>query len=104
MNDRIAEEKITVSLMIHMYCRHKEGNRELCPDCAGLLAYALDRLDRCKYSDNKPTCRNCTVHCYNSMMRARIRKVMRWAGPRIILHHPARAIKHLIREIRNHKL
>ena len=41
MNDRIAEEKITVSLMIHMYCRHKEGNRELCPDCAGLLAYAV---------------------------------------------------------------
>ena len=30
---RIAQEKHIVTQMIRLYCRHKEGNRELCPTC-----------------------------------------------------------------------
>ena len=38
------------------------------------------------------------LHCYKPDMRERMRKVMRWAGPRMILYDPIEAIKHLIRE------
>ena len=30
---RIAQEQRTVAQMIRLYCRKKEGNRELCPQC-----------------------------------------------------------------------
>ena len=99
MSNRVEEEKVTVALMVRMYCRHKEGNRDLCPECSELLGYALMRLDQCKFGGSKPTCRKCPVHCYNGVMRDRIRKVMRWAGPRMMLYHPIAAVRHLLREI-----
>ena len=34
---RIENEKKTVEQMIRLYCRLKEGNRTLCPDCQALL-------------------------------------------------------------------
>ena len=98
MHDRLTEEKFVVELMIRMYCRHKEHNRELCGQCSGLLEYAFQRLDRCRFGAGKPTCRQCPVHCYRKDMRERIRTIMRWSGPRMLLYHPIAAIRHLVRE------
>ena len=36
------------------------------------------RLERCVFGDAKPTCANCTVHCYNAEMREKMRAMMRW--------------------------
>ncbi|WP_300954547.1 nitrous oxide-stimulated promoter family protein [Paramuribaculum intestinale] len=84
----------TVTAMIALYCRHKEGNRELCDDCASLTRYAAGRLRRCPFGENKTACRDCPVHCYSPAMRERIRAVMRYAGPRMILYHPVAALRH----------
>lgn len=35
--------------MIRLYCRRKEGNKELCPQCLELLEYARMRLSRCPF-------------------------------------------------------
>lgn len=96
--NRIEEEKQVVRQMIQLYCRRKEGNRELCPSCTELLSYAMVRLERCKFADNKPTCRKCPIHCYRPDMKERMRKVMRWAGQRMILYHPFVAIRHIMKE------
>lgn len=83
--------------MIRLYCR-KNGHTEngvLCQDCLGLLDYAILRIDNCPFSLEKPTCANCSIHCYQSEMRERIRQVMRFSGPRMLLHHPYLAIMHL---------
>ena len=100
MRCRLEEEKKVVELMVRMYCRHKEHNKELCSRCSELLDYALQRLDRCKFGQDKPTCKQCPVHCYRKDMQERIRTVMRWAGPRIMLYHPVAAVRHLWREMR----
>lgn len=97
--NRIKEEQRVVGQMIRLYCRKKEGNKELCPSCKELLQYATARLEHCKFGENKPTCKKCPIHCYSPQMRERIRKVMRWAGPRMIWYHPVAAIKHVIREL-----
>lgn len=97
--NRIKEEQRVVEQMIRLYCRKKEGNKELCPECQELLQYAHARLERCKFGENKPTCKKCPIHCYSPQMKERMCKVMRWAGPRMILYHPIAAIKHIIREI-----
>ena len=96
--DRIESEKKTVGMMIRLYCRRYEGNKELCQDCSQLLSYAEDRLDRCKFGNEKPTCKKCPIHCYKPDMREKMRAVMRWAGPRMMIYHPIEAIKHLMRE------
>lgn len=95
---RIESEKKTVGMMVRLYCKRFEGNRYLCQECTELLSYAEERLDRCMFGNEKPTCKKCPVHCYKPEMRERVRKVMRWAGPRMMLYHPLKAIKHLIRE------
>ena len=99
MDRRIEEEKAVVEQMIRLYCRKKEGNVELCPSGQELLDYAFKRLDRCRYGAEKPTCKKCPIHCYRPDMKERIKEVMRWSGPRMILYHPTAAILHLIREL-----
>lgn len=84
--------------MIALYCRKKEGNAELCPECRELLDYAMQQLDHCRFADEKPTCSKCPVHCYRPKMKEKIKAVMRWSGPRMMIYHPIAGIKHLIRE------
>lgn len=100
MNKRIEEEKAVVEQMIRLYCRKHERHAVLCPRCRELLAYARGRLDRCRYGSKKPTCKKCPVHCYRPEMKERIRAVMRWSGPRMMLYHPVAALKHLFRELK----
>ena len=96
---RIENEKKTVEQMIRLYCRLKEGNRTLCPDCQALLEYAHKRLNHCKFGERKSTCRKCPVHCYKPDMRGRMKEVMRFAGPRMMIYHPLEALKHLWQEL-----
>lgn len=98
MGGRIDEEKRTVELMVRLYCRRKEGNRQLCDGCREVLRYAGERLLKCRYGDGKPTCKQCPTHCYRPDMRQRIREIMRYAGPRMIIYHPVAAVRHLFRE------
>lgn len=88
-------EKQTVSLMIRLYCKHNHKTKELCPECAELDSYARFRSDHCPFMENKTFCSNCKVHCYKPEMREKIRKVMRFSGPRMMLYHPIMAVKHL---------
>lgn len=89
-------EKETVSLMIHLYCRKNHGGKTLCPDCAALDAYARRRSDCCPFMETKTFCSNCKVHCYKPDMREKIRAVMRFSGPRMLLHHPVMALRHVM--------
>jgi hypothetical protein len=96
MNEK---EKNVVTKMITIYCRskHKSG-KGLCEECEILNAYAMQRLERCMFGEEKPTCGSCTIHCYKKDMRERIRIVMRFAGARMFFIHPIVTVKHMIRE------
>ena len=88
-------EKRMVSEMIALYCRKKHGRRDgLCPDCAARCRYPMQRSDRCPFMEHKTFCSNCKVHCYRPDMREKIREVMRFCGPRMLLHHPIAAVRH----------
>lgn len=94
--DRIAHEKEVVGIMIRLYCRLKEKNAVLCPECEELLRYAHARLDRCPFGQKKTSCKHCSVHCYKPAMRERMQQVMRFSGPRMLIYAPWEAIKHLL--------
>jgi len=97
---RIVRERKTIQVMIRLYCRqqHAQPRQEnsLCFECQELLEYANARLERCPFQEGKTTCAKCPVHCYKPAMRERVRQVMRYAGPRMLLHHPMMAIRHLL--------
>lgn len=99
-SQRFAEEKETLEVMFAIYCEHlHRGKDGLCPDCAPLLKYALEKLDKCTFGGDKPTCAKCHIHCYNTEMRERIRNIMKYSGPRMLRSHPVMALKHLMRGI-----
>jgi hypothetical protein len=93
---RRAREHRTLETMIGMYCRHTHFANTTCRECTDLSAYAERRLERCVFGDEKPTCANCLVHCYRDDMREKVREVMRWAGPRMLLQHPVMAVMHVL--------
>lgn len=99
-----SKEMKVVELMIRLYCRKKHKSKGgLCSECNELFEYAKLRRSKCPWGDSKPFCENCKIHCYKPHMREKIKKVMRFSGPRMILCHPVITIKHLIETKRQKK-
>ncbi|MCX8151258.1 MAG: nitrous oxide-stimulated promoter family protein [Candidatus Bathyarchaeota archaeon] len=93
---RIKREKRTIDVMTHIYCKSHHGTNDvLCSECADFLAYAFRRLDKCPFQEKKSTCGKCTIHCYCADMKEKVKKVMRYSGPRMLIHHPILALHHL---------
>lgn len=99
------KEKELIPEMIKKYCKGNHGSRkgELCEDCQALTEYALFRLEKCPFKENKQFCSFCTVHCYKADMREKIKEVMRYSGPRMIFTHPVFAVSHLVQMIKYKK-
>jgi hypothetical protein len=95
---RLGRERLTVRHMVQIYCRAHHHEAGLCPTCSELVSYAMQRLDRCVFKADKPTCKVCPVHCYKADMREQMRQVMIFSGPRMLLSHPTLAIRHLLDE------
>ena len=94
--DKREKEMRTVYEMIHLYCRKNHKEKELCPECLNLYEYARMRIEKCPFMETKTFCSNCKVHCYKPKMREKIREVMRFSGPRMLLYHPVLAVWHLV--------
>lgn len=93
---RIRREKLTIKRMIALYQQH-------CPEALpdplhydALYAYAVQRLDKCVFGEQKPACKQCPVHCYQPARREEMKQIMRWAGPRMVLRHPILTVRHLL--------
>ncbi len=96
---RRERELRTIAVLIARFCRdHHTRTRALCTGCDELTTYARRRLERCPYGEAKPACTNCPIHCYQPKIRAQIRAVMRYAGPRLLLTHPILALRHWLDE------
>lgn len=98
------QEKQMVSQMITLYCKGNHGTkRAICPECEALRQYAMQRSDKCPFLESKTFCSNCRVHCYRPEMREKIRRVMRFSGPRMLFHHPVAALRHVMATRREKK-
>lgn len=97
LDKRLKREANTIEKMIALYARaHPLEHQDDTSHYAQLYQYALKRLEKCRFGAQKPACKQCPIHCYQPQKREEIRAVMRWAGPRMLLHHPILAIRHLI--------
>ena len=96
---RVDKEKKIVTLMINLYCKKKHGNLsgELCRECRDLEEYAHKKLTYCKFGDKKSSCKKCPIHCYKKDMRDKIKEVMKFSGPRILIYNPLEYIRHIFK-------
>ena len=94
---RIEKEKKVITLMINIYCKKKHKTKDgLCEECKELLDYAHKRLTLCKFGDKKTTCAKCPIHCYKKDMKVKVKEVMRFSGPRLLIYNPIELIRHMI--------
>lgn len=67
----------------------------------GLVAvYAEARVAHCPHMEAKTFCSQCPTHCYAAKQREAIRNMMRYSGPRMLLHHPLLTITHGVDTLR----
>jgi len=97
------QEVRVVGEMIRIYCHHRHGTSkdELCPSCRELAEYAAQRTLACPRMEVKTFCSACPIHCYQPEMRSRIKEVMRFAGPRMLVRHPVLTVKHGVVTLRS---
>lgn len=95
---RIDRERKTIKVMISIYCalHHKPQKGSLCAECAVVDSYARERIEKCPLTADKPTCLKCPVHCYKADMKERVRKIMRFSGPRMLIRHPVLTLFHVL--------
>lgn len=110
-----AQEKRTMETMVRIFCRGnrhmpktssgrpggRNGQNDLCPQCRALLDYANMRTDKCPFMAEKTFCSACKVHCYSKEMQENVRRVMRYAGPRMLFVHPVMAVRHMKVTLKN---
>ena len=92
------QEKRIVTSMIELYCRKNHNSDTLCNSCQKIQEYAMDRLEKCRFGEDKPTCQSCPIHCYKPEMKEEIKRIMRFSGPRMIFHHPIYALTHIYKQ------
>ena len=94
-HQRMKPEKKTIDYMVDLYCKGHHGTEgQLCTECFQFKEYALMRLDKCPFQEKKSTCGKCTIHGYKPDMKLEVKKIMRYSGPRLLLHHPSLAFHH----------
>lgn len=89
-------EKESLEIMTKIYCRGKHHTKgsNLCPECRRFLDYAFVRTDKCPFMETKTFCSACKVHCYSKEMRPYVKKVMKYAGPRMLFRSPVLTLLH----------
>ena len=92
----LAREYKTENAMIKLYCNKLHHSEGICDECKDLLIYAEARIRKCPHYESKIPCKNCTVHCYIEPYKEKIRNVMRFSGPRMIIYHPILAFYHIL--------
>ncbi|MGD8395125.1 MAG: nitrous oxide-stimulated promoter family protein [Candidatus Eiseniibacteriota bacterium] len=112
---KLAHDLRTLATFIEIHCHGRHGDRprapvelrshdigatvghvpQLCDACRRLLAHAFVKRTRCPL-DPKPMCKKCPVHCYAPKYRHQIRRVMRYAGMRLLVTGRLHYLWHLV--------
>ncbi len=97
MKRDLVKEKDIFKLMVDIYCKGHKHGKITCKDCQSIIDYGMKRIDNCPFGEEKTFCSQCKVHCFKDEMRIKVKKVMRYSGPRMVFYHPIMALKHLLR-------
>lgn len=98
-SDFVDSELKVINIMIDIY--QKKFDDEV--ECNELRKYAKERLQKCKFGQNKPTCQNCKVHCYKPAFRQKVKQIMKYSGRKMLFSNPILVIKHFIKSVKDRR-
>lgn len=82
--------------MIRIYCRLKHICKVLCDECLYLDNYTENKLSKCPIQEEKPTCNNCRLHCYQISEKEKIKEIMQFSGLKMIFNHQYLSAMHIM--------
>lgn len=88
VQDRREKERRLLSCMVAYYCRKNHGNRvRLCPECADVDRFIRQRC-HCPRQEATRLCRSCPAQCGRPELKEKLRRMVRYACPRMLFRHP----------------
>lgn len=87
------KERKAMELILSVY---EKGHQEERDDIEKLRQYSMERINKCPKMATKTYCSNCEIHCYRQEYRDKIKKVMRYSGPRLFLKKPLWVVDHMV--------
>lgn len=97
--ERLVSEDKTLYAMAKIYCDHEHPQVEknahgICVDCEELVAFTLERTAACPYGHER-NCEDCDIKCQRGSKQEGIKKLMRYAAPRMLFRHPIMTFDYL---------
>lgn len=90
------KEMESMRLILDIY---EKGHPEEREEIEAIRKYSMERIQKCPKMATKTYCSNCEIHCYRAEFREKVRKIMRYAGPRLLLKKPSFVIDHALKRI-----
>ena len=105
LNKNQKKELQLIGKFTEVYCSGKHSNSErkmvnildvpnfqtdlkgysLCAECSSFLDYAFAKRLKCPLEANKPSCKHCKIHCYDSLHRDKVKEIMGYAGRKLLM-------------------
>ena len=87
-----------------MYCKAHhassvKGPHGLCEECTATVAFTHERTKNCPYG-HAHNCQDCTTKCNRGQQQQRVKAMMRYAAPRMLLRHPLMTMDYLSKKLR----
>ncbi|WP_350454473.1 nitrous oxide-stimulated promoter family protein [Slackia heliotrinireducens] len=92
MEERKDRDRRTLCAIGRIYCNGNHGHVErdcdgLCPECRATVEATARRAEACPFG-HEGNCQDCPVHCQRGEDQVRVKRMMRYAAPRMALLHP----------------
>ena len=105
-DNRTARDRKVLEAMGRIFCKaHHSGEKDpcaLCSLCHEIVEVTLVRTASCPYG-HEGNCQDCAIHCQRGEAQERIREIMRYAAPRMVLRHPLMTMEYLRRKAAKRK-
>lgn len=96
-------DRATLVAIGSIYCKAHHGSAaagsKLCSECAELVEYAMVRTQKCP-NNHEGNCKDCAIRCYNGAMRDRVKAMMAYSAPRMLVRHPVMTVRYLRKKIK----
>ncbi len=99
----VARDRKTLEAMGSIYClaHHAGAGKDasgLCDECRSVIDGTLARTESCP-SGHALNCQDCPVKCNRGVQGERIRAIMAYAAPRMMLRHPILSLSYLKKKL-----
>lgn len=99
---RVQRDLRTLQAIGSIYCAaHHAGalkdDAGMCEECAAVIKYTHERASACPYN-HEGNCQDCKLKCNRGEQQQRIKAIMKYAAPRMLVKHPIMTMEYLAKK------